>query len=124
MPKLVECRNCGLEVSREALNCPNNVCRAVYPSLSEEEVQRYYSHCITCNERLLINFYVGHKEKDPGRHGICPKCGQPEPIHKRFVRFPHSGIDIWPLILSIILLLIACSFIPSLFSLIVGLISD
>ena len=119
MPKLVECRNCGLEVSREAQYCPNNVCRAVYPSLSAVEMQKHYSHCITCNERLLINFYVGKTSKDslPSRHGTCPKCGQPEPIHKRPVRFPPYNIDIWPLIISIILLLIALF-------LIVGLISD
>ena len=52
---LVECRRCSRQVSTEAENCPN--CEERYPSLSEEEMQEHYSHCISCNERLLINDY-------------------------------------------------------------------
>jgi len=57
---LGKCRTCDSQVSREAENCPN--CRTVYPSLSEEEVQRYYSNCISCNERLLIRDHLNLKE--------------------------------------------------------------
>ena len=96
MPKLVECRNCGLEVSREAQYCPNNVCHAVYPSLSAVEMQKHYSHCISCNERLFTNNFVGaslEEASDPKFpiqriSGTCPKCGQPEPIREQRVPFP------------------------------------
>lgn len=56
-------------------------------TVSHPFVQRYYSHCISCNERLLINSYVSDTPKNQ-HHGTCPKCGQPEPVHERFVPFP------------------------------------
>ena len=80
------CRTCGHQVSREAEDCPN--CNEPYPSLSEEEVQRYYFNSISCNERLLIRKYETQLELHPFFQTYddnCPKCGQPKPN-----RFPPS----------------------------------
>ena len=84
---LCECRNCDNQVSRMAEECPN--CKEIYPSLSEEEIQEHYSHCISCNERLLINDYWNiPKSINKYPIGKCPKCGQPEPIRVPPVPFP------------------------------------
>ena len=95
---LGKCRTCDSQVSREAENCPN--CRTVYPSLSEEEVQRYYSNCISCNERLLIRKYETQLELHPFFQTYddnCPKCGQPKPI-----RFPPSPFSFREILLGLL----------------------
>ena len=85
---LGNCRACGHQVSKEVEDCPN--CNEPYPSLSEEEVQRYYSNCISCNERLLIRKY-----ETP--YSYCPKCGQPKPIH-----FPPSPFSFREILLGLL----------------------
>ena len=57
---LGNCRACGHQLYLQVEDCPN--CNEPYPSLSEEEVQRYYSNCISCNERLLIRDHLNLKE--------------------------------------------------------------
>ena len=92
---LSKCRACSNQVSREAEKCPN--CNVKYPSLSEEENQRYYSNCFSCGERLLINNYwwgtsTRGKIESGNRVGFCPKCGQPNPIRVPPVPFPPIPI--------------------------------
>ena len=65
-------------------NCPN--CNEKYPSLSAVEMQKHYSHCISCNERLMINDYIS--EHGNMYDSDCPKCGQANPIRARHVHFP------------------------------------
>jgi len=85
MKNLVNCRSCGHKVSREARECPE--CYEVYPSLSEKEVQRYYSNCVSCNDRLTIdnNFWKNNQNLriDEIPKNICPQCGQPNPLKGR-----------------------------------------
>ena len=88
---LVECRNCDNQVSRMTEICPN--CKERYPSVSEEENQRYYSNCFSCGERLFINDYVSNfgpmgTDRNYGDKFDCPKCGEPLPIRVPYVPFP------------------------------------
>ena len=85
-------------------NCPN--CNGKYPSLSAVEMQKHYSHCISCNERLMINDYIS--EHGNMYDSDCPKCGQPNPIRARHVHFPPR---MNPLLVPLTLILIFVLFI-------------